>query len=100
MEQRGRNGWQTFGPPRAQKRLELAQNGKEGVDGSSPSEGFGISPAQRRFLLPLLTAERCFDVEAASTRLHGSASSALVGSGTARRLASVFGSLSSPFVNE
>src|SRR3989442_15201666 len=36
-------------------------DGKEGVDGSSPSEGFGISPAQRPFLLPILTADRCFD---------------------------------------
>src|SRR6266571_1663375 len=62
MEQRGRNGWQTFGPPRAQKRLELAQtvatschrllgrqHGKEGVDGSSPSEGFDKSPANACF---------------------------------------------------
>jgi hypothetical protein len=52
MEQRGRNGWQTFGRVRAQKWLELVktvatschcllgrQHGKEGVDGSSPSEG-------------------------------------------------------------
>ncbi len=31
MEQRGRNGWQRFGSP---------NDGKEGVDGSSPSEGF------------------------------------------------------------
>jgi hypothetical protein len=55
MEQSGRNRWQ-MGLPR--KRLEQAktvamgcdqlpgpQNGKEGVDGSSPSEGLKESPA-------------------------------------------------------
>ena len=52
-------------------------HGKEGVDGSNPSEGFGISPAQRPFLLPLLTADRCFDVHAASTSVHGSNSGVL-----------------------
>src|SRR5438876_6798754 len=53
MEQRGRNRWQTFGSPKGGKWLDLAPNrchrlppvavgidGKEGVDGSSPSEGF------------------------------------------------------------
>ena len=53
MEQRGRNRWQTFGSPKGRKWLDLARtvatgchqlpfesHGKEGVDGSSPSEGF------------------------------------------------------------
>jgi hypothetical protein len=55
MEHRGRNRWQTFGSPKGRKRLDLAQNrchrlppfavwidGKEGVDGSSPLEGFPV----------------------------------------------------------
>src|SRR5438876_7597587 len=51
MEQRGRNRWQTFGSPKSRKSLDLAPNrcqrchGKEGVDGSSPSEGFAVYPA-------------------------------------------------------
>src|SRR5205085_9516509 len=61
MEQRGRNGWQTFGSPKRGKWLDLARtvatgchrlrfrsHGKEGVDGSSPSEG-----SRRAFVLPL-----------------------------------------------
>jgi hypothetical protein len=52
-------------------------HGKEGVDGSSPSEGFRFLPAQPPFLLPVLTADRCFDVHAASTGVHGANSSGL-----------------------
>jgi hypothetical protein len=64
MEQRGRNRWQTFGAPPGRKWLDLGRtvatgchrlpfgsHGKEGVDGSSPSEGSAKSPAQRRFLV-------------------------------------------------
>jgi hypothetical protein len=62
MEQRGRNGWQMFGPPRAQNglssdktvatscyRLLGRQHGKEGIDGSSPSEGLDESPGNGAF---------------------------------------------------
>src|SRR6266576_1863033 len=58
MEQRGCNRWQTFGSPKGRKWLDLPRtvatgchplpfgsHGKEGVDGSSPSEGFRKSPA-------------------------------------------------------
>jgi len=58
LEQRGRNRWQTFGSPDAEKWLELREtvatgchrllfesHGKEGVSGSSPEEGSHESPA-------------------------------------------------------
>jgi hypothetical protein len=61
MESSGRNRWQ-MGEPR--KRLEQADpqpvathgnrfgaHGKEGVDGSSPSEGFDKVPANRVFIV-------------------------------------------------
>ena len=54
MEQSGRNRWQS---EEAQKRLKQAKSvviacrGKEGVDGSSPSEGFREAPAQQLLLL-------------------------------------------------
>ena len=57
MEPSGRNGWQQVANRTAPKRLKQAktvavdcdrlprsQNGKEGVDGSSPSEGFAKAP--------------------------------------------------------
>jgi hypothetical protein len=44
-----------------------SQNGKEGVDGSSPSEGFGFFPAQLPFPLTVLTASCSCDVHPAST---------------------------------
>jgi hypothetical protein len=60
MEQWGRNGWQTFGSLAALNgliwgetfatgchRLRFGSHGKEGVDGSSPSEGFDKTPAHR-----------------------------------------------------
>src|SRR5437016_13896833 len=65
MEQRGRNRWQTFGSPKGRKWLDLAPNrchwlppvavwidGKEGVDGSSPSEGFTTFLLVSSFRLP------------------------------------------------
>src|SRR2546421_992062 len=64
MEQRGRNRWQTFGSPKGRKWLDLARtvatgchqlpfesHGKEGVDGSSPSEGSRKSPENAGLLL-------------------------------------------------
>ena len=41
--------------------------GKEGVDGSSPSEGFPFSPAQPPFPLPALAGDGISDVHPAST---------------------------------
>jgi hypothetical protein len=42
-------------------------HGKEGVDGSSPSEGFDVLPAQPPFPLPRLAVRGVSDVHAAST---------------------------------
>jgi hypothetical protein len=47
-------------------------HGKEGVDGSNPSEGFGLFAAQRSLLSSTSTATFGFDVHAASTSVHGS----------------------------
>jgi hypothetical protein len=47
-------------------------HGEEGVDGSSPSEGFAIQPAISAFLLSALTLVCCFGVHATSTSVHGS----------------------------
>ncbi len=41
MEQSGRNPWQQAANGTAEK----TAHGKEGVDGSSPSEGFAFLPA-------------------------------------------------------
>jgi hypothetical protein len=45
--------------------LPEPSNGKEGVDGSSPSEGLILFPAQRRFPLAGLLQDRavCSDME-------------------------------------
>jgi hypothetical protein len=48
MEPSGRNQWQPVANGRAPKMPRTSQNrchGKEGVDGSSPSEGFSFLPA-------------------------------------------------------
>jgi hypothetical protein len=47
-----------------------ARDGKEGVDGSSPSEGLELSPAQPRIPLSRLAACAGFGVHAASTSVH------------------------------
>jgi hypothetical protein len=47
-----------------------ALNGKEGVDGSSPSEGFAFPPAQPVVPLAPLASPAAFDVHAASTSVH------------------------------
>ena len=65
MEPSGRNGWQLLANGATQKALKqadpqplathgnrLGAHGKEGVDGSSPSEGFKKRPAERHFALP------------------------------------------------
>jgi hypothetical protein len=64
MEPSGRNRWQPVANAQADKRLERAESvaagchrlpatlhGKEGVDGSSPSEGFTEVPANAAFQL-------------------------------------------------
>jgi hypothetical protein len=63
MEQTGRNQWQPMANANATKtastsqtvatgcdQLPIGAHGKEGVDGSSPSEGFHRSPAKAGFL--------------------------------------------------
>jgi hypothetical protein len=52
-------------------RLPETFHGKEGVDGSSPSEGFAIPPAQPSFLFSVVTPAAVFGVHAASTSVHG-----------------------------
>ena len=47
-------------------------DGKEGVDGSSPSEGFAVQAAISAFLLSVLTPFPLFHVHAASTSVHRS----------------------------
>jgi hypothetical protein len=48
MKPRGCNRWQSAANRLA---LETAKNGKEGVDGSSPSEGSAKPPQIRAFVL-------------------------------------------------
>jgi hypothetical protein len=63
MEPRGRNRWQPVANRIAPDPAKQAKNGcpplqsdgKEGVDGSSPSEGFAVQPAISAFLLSALT---------------------------------------------
>src|SRR5919204_4937317 len=62
----------------ARKRRKQAKTyGKEGVDGSSPSEGFGLLPAHRLFVLAASAGVCSFDVHAASTGVHRSNAGAL-----------------------
>jgi hypothetical protein len=61
----GGNQWQVARLSKPQKqaktvavgcaRLPFEAHGKEGVDGSSPSEGFAVQPASSAFLLSALT---------------------------------------------
>src|SRR5918994_5738416 len=51
---------------------KLCRDGKEGVDGSSPSEGFGFLPAQASVLLSALAADSHLGVHSTSTSVHGS----------------------------
>jgi hypothetical protein len=69
MEPSGRNRWQPVANGTRSKTAQTGRSatGKEGVDGSSPSEGFDILPAQLPFLLPRLAADGVFDVHSAST---------------------------------
>jgi hypothetical protein len=74
MEPSGRNRWQPVAMGRARKPLKqadpqpvathgnrFAAHGKEGVDGSSPSEGLGKVPANWHFIVvcPLNTRTHC-----------------------------------------
>jgi hypothetical protein len=64
-----------------QKRLKQADRqplatrrkgyGKEGVDGSSPSEGFSFLPAQPALSFSGVAPTGCFGVHRASTSVHG-----------------------------
>jgi hypothetical protein len=95
MEPSRRNQWQSAANRRAAKAAKTSEilctglppvaDGKEGVDGSSPSEGFRFFPAQLVLPLPALTADRCFDVHAASTSVHVGRCSEL--SSSSRRIA-------------
>jgi hypothetical protein len=76
MEPSGRNQWQPVANGRAPKTGEPSQNrcrglrpvdGKEGVDGSSPSEGFTKVPANAELLFAQWTVERALDVHQTST---------------------------------
>ena len=53
--------------PREPQRPASDFDGKEGVDGSSPSEGFRVFPAQPPFPLPALTPEPPLGDHRAST---------------------------------
>ncbi len=61
MEPRGCNRWQPVANRAAAKTAEsnrtvaVGCDGKEGVDGSSPSEGFAVQPAISALLLSALT---------------------------------------------
>jgi hypothetical protein len=56
MEPSGRNRWQPLANAPAAKTAQIGRSdGKEGVDGSSPSEGFAVQPAISAFLLSALT---------------------------------------------
>ena len=82
MEPSGRNRWQAVANGTAsKKRLKqaktvaagcdrLPESGKEGVDGSSPSEGLRLLPAQRPFSLFPSAAEARVSVHRASTNVH------------------------------
>jgi hypothetical protein len=48
----------------------VSRKGKEGVDGSSPSEGFRLLPAQRRISLSSSAASSPISVHRASTSVH------------------------------
>ena len=61
------------------------RDGKEGVDGSSPSEGFEVSPAQPLLPLSGLASVAGFGVHAASTSVHRGRCPAL--SSSSRRMA-------------
>jgi hypothetical protein len=54
------------------------RDGKEGVDGSSPSEGFGLSPAQRDVSLSSRTRFACRGVHGTSTNVHRTVENALI----------------------
>jgi hypothetical protein len=76
MEPSGRNRWQSVANGAARNVAQTSENrccglrrvdGKEGVDGSSPSEGFQFVPAQKRFLLSDSAPLDVSGVHAAST---------------------------------
>jgi hypothetical protein len=66
-------------------RRNCVADGKEGVDGSSPSEGLEFSPAQPVVPLSLLAAAPGFGVHPASTSVHRGRWPAL--SSSSRRIA-------------
>jgi hypothetical protein len=82
MEQSGRNRWQPVANGTAAKAAQIGEkrcrglrpvaagNGKEGVDGSSPSEGFVFSPAQPVVPLSFAGGGRGCGVHATSTSVH------------------------------
>jgi hypothetical protein len=83
MEQSGRNQWQLVANGKALERLKQAEivatgcdqlrpglDGKEGVDGSSPLEGYRLFPARRAIPLSGWAAGSRPSVHRASTNIH------------------------------
>src|SRR5207245_11639580 len=76
MEPSGCNRWQPVanaqppGAAKASKTFAVGCDGKEGDDGSSPSEGFAIPPAQPSSLFSVVTPAVVFGVHASSTSVH------------------------------
>jgi hypothetical protein len=80
----GGNRWQTD-PARRPLKQAISQpsaahgngrglDGKEGVDGSSPSEGFSLLPAQLSLSFSGLTPSLCSGVQPTSTSVHPASS--------------------------
>ena len=73
MEPRGFNQWQSTAnrlSAEAAKTSQIRCDDKEGVDGSSPSEGFRFLPAQVLVPFSGSATNSRFDVHPASTNVH------------------------------
>ena len=90
MEPSGRNPWQPVAIAKARNggskpktvavgcdRLREKAHGKEGVVGSSPTEGFPKVPAHRPVLFAVWTMNRTLDVHQTSTKRGADQSGAL-----------------------
>src|SRR5581483_5855114 len=75
MEPSGRNRWQPAANATVARTAQTG-DGKEGVDGSSPSEGFSFLPAYSSLSFSGVTPAGGFGVHRASTSVHGSNSGA------------------------
>jgi len=90
MEPSGRNPWQPVANAQRPRTAELSQircrglppvavraSGKEGVDGSSPSEGFTKATAYEPVPFAVWTIERTRDVHQTSTKRRNDQSKGL-----------------------